>query len=166
MIIANTRAALFAAATLFIATAAHSAPPAPEFVAKAGASDLYEMRSSKLVLRTTKNADVRKFANEMIADHSKSTAKVKAAASKSGVRPKTPMLDAKQKSDIAALTAATGTARDMLYVTQQKASHQAALDLMQDYGNTGDKPALKATASEIVPVVQHHIEMLNGMPSA
>ena len=166
MTVTITRAALFAAATLLTATTAHAAPPAPEFVAKAGASDLYEMKSSKLVLASTKNADVRKFANEMIADHTKSTAKVKAAAMKSGLHPKPPLLDAQQKSDIAALTAAKGSARDTLYVTQQKASHQAALDLMQDEANTGDKPALKTAAAGIVPVVQHHMEMLNSMPAA
>lgn len=161
-----TRAALFAAATLTFAAASHAAPPAPEFVAKAGASDKYEMTSSKLMLGSTKNAGIKTYANEMITDHTKSTVMVKAAAMKSGLHPKPPVLNAQQKSDVAALTSAKGTARDQLYVQQQKASHQAALDLMQDEAKTGDKPALKSAAGKIVPVVQHHIEMLNAMPTA
>jgi len=160
-----TRAVLLAAATLSLVSAAHAAPPAATFVAKAGASDMYEMKSSKLVL-ASKNADVKTFATQMVSDHTKSTAQVKAAAMKSGLHPKPPFMNAQQKKDIAALTAVHGAARDTLYVQQQKASHQAALDLMQDEASTGDKPALKDAAAGIVPVVQHHIEMLNAMPAA
>lgn len=159
------RAALIAAATMTLGTLAHAAPAAT-FVAKAGASDMYEMRSSKLMLGSTKNAGIKSYANDMIRDHTKSTQQVKAAAMKSGMHPKPPVLDAQQTSDIAALTAAKGTARDTLYVQQQKASHQAALALMQDEASTGDKPALKDAAAGIVPVVQHHIEMLNATPTA
>lgn len=160
-----TRAAAIAAASFTLATVAHAAPPAPEFVAKAGASDKYELASSELVLGSS-NAKIKAFAKDMIRDHTKSTAMVKAAAMKSGVHPKPPVMNDEQKSNIAALTGAKGAARDQLYIQQQKASHQQALDLMQDESGTGDKSALKAVAGKIVPVVQHHIEMLNAMPSA
>ena len=159
-----TATALFAAAALS-AAAAHAAPPAPEYVAKAGASDLFEKTSSKTVLATTKNPGIRKYATMMASDHTKSTAKVKAAAMKSGMKPGAPMLDADQKDMIAKLTAAHGKARDALYVEQQKTSHQSALALQQDYADSGDKPALKTAAAGIVPVVKHHIEMLDAMPA-
>src|SRR5688572_550135 len=73
------------------------AQSADVYVAKAGAGDVYEKQSSQLVLTTSKNADVRKFAQMMVTDHSQSTADVKAAALKSGLKPKPPMLDAEQK---------------------------------------------------------------------
>lgn len=139
------------------------AQSADDYVARAGASDLYERQSSQLVLKTTKNADLRKFAQEMVTDHGKSTAEVKAAAAKSGIKPKPPVLNPEQSNMVAQLTAATGPARDSLYVTQQKTAHRQALTLHQGYAESGDKPALKAVAGKIVPVVQHHIEMLNGM---
>lgn len=159
------RAALIGAAILGPSAAAHAALSAPGFVAKAGTSDLYETKSSKLVM-TSINAGVRKFAHEMVTDHTKSTAMVKAAAIKSGVHVKLPVLNGEQKSDLAALTAADDAARDRLYVQQQTVSHQAALELMQAETTTGDKPALKTAAGKIVPVVQRHIEMLNAMPPA
>ena len=50
------------------------------YVAAAGASDLYERESSRIVLQTTQDPKVRAYATMMIADHAKSTAQVKAAA--------------------------------------------------------------------------------------
>ena len=153
------------AALLTCGAAANAAPTAAVYVAKAGAGDMFETKSSTIVLQTTKNSGIRDFANQMVTDHAKSTADVKAAAKESGITPKPPVLNAEQKAAIAKLTAAHGAARDKLYIAGQKKSHAQALALQQDYANGGDKPALKTTAANIVPVVQHHIEMLNGMPT-
>ena len=146
---------------VFLAGAAAALPPA-EFVKKAGASDLYEITSSKLVMGST-NPKLKSFANMMVADHTKSTAEVKAAAMKSGLKPMPPKLDAKQASDVAALKQASGTARDSLYVTQQKAAHQEALALHKDNAATSTAPALKAVSATVVPVVEHHISQLSSM---
>jgi putative membrane protein len=139
------------------------AETAANYVAKAGAGDMYEIQSSKLVLASTKNPDLKRFASQMVADHSKSTADIKAAAKRSHITPKAPILDADQQSMLKELRVAAGPARDAAYVTQQKTAHSQALALHQGYAATGDKPALKQIAARIVPVVQHHVEMLNGM---
>lgn len=150
-------------AALFVAlpVAAHAETPSA-YVAAAGASDLFEQTSSKLVLQTTRDAKVRSFATMMVQDHSKSTGMVKAAAAKSGIKAAPPQLTADQQAKIASLTKATGTARDQLYWQQQKAAHSMALQLHQTYASTGTAAPLKATAAQIVPVVKHHIDMLNG----
>jgi putative membrane protein len=155
----------FLAASLGIALLAGPslAETAADYVAKAGAGDMYEIQSSKLVLASTKNAGLKKFANQMVTDHGKSTVNVKAAAAKSGLKPKPPMLDPDQQAMLKELKAASGAARDTAYVSQQKTAHAQALALHQGYAATGDKPALKAAAGKIVPVVQHHIDMLNGL---
>ena len=132
------------------------------YVMKAGASDLYEKTSSQLVLAST-DPKVRGFAQMMLKDHTKSTADVKAAAMKGHVRVAPPKLNAKQARDVAALRAARGADRDHLYVAQQKDSHQMALAVQQTYAANGAVAPLKMVAGKIVPVVQHHIEMLNAM---
>jgi putative membrane protein len=147
---------------LLLAGVAHAGLPAADFVKKAGASDLYEITSSKLVL-TSANPKVHAFAAEMIRDHTKSTADVKAAALKSGLHPKPPMLDAKQSADVTALKNVKGAPRDTLYLSQQKVAHNDALTLHQENAQTGTAPALKAVSAKIVPVVQHHISMLSTM---
>lgn len=148
-------------ATLLAGAAA--AQPTPDYLKAAGAGDMYEKQSSQIVLQSTKDPKIREFANQMIKDHATSTAEVKAAAQQSGITPKPPMLMPKQATNIAKLKAAKGTARDKLYVQQQKDAHQEALATHQEYAASGDKPALKTTAAKIVPVVQSHITMLDGM---
>lgn len=159
----RTRTALAAATALMLAGAAHAAPSAADFVAKAGASDLYERTSSKLVLATTHDSGVRRFASEMIKDHTKSTQMVKAAALRSGLHPKPPVLDAKQQGLVADLRKAKGADRDHVYIDQQKQAHAEALSLMQDYAASGSDAALRKAAAGIAPVVKHHIDMLNGL---
>lgn len=163
MTIRNMTSWAAVAAGLMMAGTAIAAPPAPDFVKMAGASDMFEKQSSQAVLASTHDAKVRSFAQMMIKDHTKSTSMVKMAAMKSGLHPKPPMLMDKQKDDLAALKAAHGQERDRLYIEQQKPAHQDALALMQDYGSSGDKQPLMMVANKIVPVVQHHIEMLNAM---
>lgn len=152
-------AALLAAPGL----AAAQALPSGRYVAKAGASDQYELQSSRLVLATTRNPELRTFANHMVRDHTKSTADVKRAALRSGVRAGPPHLDATGVRNIAQLRRARGPARDALYIQQQKASHDEALRVHGDYARDGAAPPLRRAASNIVPVVQHHIDELQRM---
>lgn len=144
-----------------IPVAAHAETPA-RYVAKAGAGDLYEETSSKLVLRSTKDATVRAFATMMVRDHNKSTAMVKAAAAKSHLKVGPPHMSAEQKANVAALTKATGAARDQLYWEQQKTAHAQALALHQGYATSGTAQPLKAAAAKIAPVVQKHIDSLDS----
>ncbi len=146
------------AATL-VPSATAAVPTPKEFVATAGASDLFEQREGR-IMSTSSNADVAAFAKKMLADHTKSTEMVKSAAKSDGMTPVAPVLSAKQTKDIAALSAAKGKARDTLYVTQQKAAHAEALTLMQGYASGGSAAHLKEAAGKIVPVVQGHIDML------
>lgn len=157
-------AALIAATVVAAGPAlAQAAPATPTYLMKAGASDLYEKQSSQLVLQSTKDAKLKTFANEMIRDHTKSTADVKAAAAQAKLTVAPPKLDAEQAKMIGDLRGAKGTARDKLYVQQQKTAHAKALQLHQSYAAGGDTPSLKAAAGKIAPVVQHHIEMLGTM---
>ncbi len=136
---------------------------AKTYVAKAGASDLYERQSSQLVLATTQNAQLRDFATQMVADHTKSTADIKAAAKTAGIMVPAPKLEPMQARNIAALRAAKGEARDRLYTDQQKVAHQAALALHQGYAANGTAAPLKTVATAIAPVVEQHLQHVQAM---
>ena len=151
-----------AAATLAAPAFAQVMTPS-EYVMTAGASDLYEITSSQLVMETTQNSQVRAFAQGMVADHTRSTADVKAAAGKSRVRAAPPKLNPLQQELVAELRAENGPARDAAYIAQQKASHGQALNVQKAYAMEGTAPALKNAASAIVAVVEHHIMMLVKM---
>jgi len=160
----TTRILIGAIALAAIATPGLAAPAmmGKAFIAKAGASDLWE-RKEAAIMTTSTNGDIAAFAKQMTVDHTKSTELVKAAAKADGITAAPPMLTAKQKGDLAALSASKGAARDSLYVTQQKAAHADALALMQGYASSGSAKHLKATAGKIAPVVQGHIDMLDKM---
>lgn len=154
----------FLAATLVVATPAAAQVMTPaDYVATAGASDLYERTSSQIVLESTADPKIRSFAEMMIAQHGKSTADVKAAAAKSRVAVAAPQLTPLQTELVAQLRGEAGPARDMAYVAQQKAAHNQALAVQQAYAMEGTAPALKAAAATIVPVVQQHITLLKTM---
>ncbi len=139
-----------------------AAPPTAIFLKKAGASDLFEREEGALMSRSA-NPAVRRFAQEMVRDHTKSSADIKAAAKASRLRVAPPTLAPDQVRNLAALRAARGPARDKLYIDQQKAAHRDALALMQAYSEGGDSRALRAVAGKIVPVVKMHIDMLSRM---
>ena len=153
-----------ALSTLVVAAPAAAQVMTPaEYVKTAGASDLYERQSSQIVLQSTQDPKIRSFAQQMLVDHAKSTADVKAAAAKSRVAAPPPALTPVQQELIAELQAESGPARDATYLAQQKASHNQALDVQKAYAAEGSAPALKMAAAKIVPVVQDHVAMLKTM---
>ena len=156
--------ALALGAALAVPAAAMAAMPTTpaQYVMKAGAGDLYEIQSSQLVMNSA-NPKIKEFANHMVADHTKSTAEVKAAAMKAGMHPAAPMLNPMQQTMMANLKKVSGTARDTMYLSQQKASHNQALALQEDYAANGGSAPLKMAAGKIVPVVKNHVQMLASM---
>ncbi|HYC73667.1 DUF4142 domain-containing protein [Brevundimonas sp.] len=139
------------------------APAAMEFVRMAGASDLYEIQSSQLVLQTTQDAGLRGFAQMMIDHHTQTTATVAAAARAAGLTPPPPALDAPKSQMIRQLQAAQGTARDALYKQQQVQAHREALTLHTSYSRNGDTPQLKTAAGTAVPIVARHYNEIVAM---
>lgn len=127
-----------------------------EYVAQAGAGDLWEIESSKALLAKSKDAKVRAFAEMMIDNHGKSTAKVKAAATSAGIEAPAPKLAPEQEKMLADIKAADAASIDKIYLDHQKTAHGAALALHQGYAASGEAVALKQAAAEIVPVVEAH----------
>ena len=59
-------------------------PPAPAYLMLAGAGDLYEIESSRLVLESTSDAALRRFAQMMIEHHTGTMRAAEAAAREAG----------------------------------------------------------------------------------
>jgi len=158
------RTPLLLAPLVLLAAPATAQVMAPaEYVAAAGAGDLYERTSSQVVLETTQNPQVRQFAQLMIDHHTKSTADVAAAAAQDSVAAPPPQLNALQAELVAQLQVEQGPARDAAYIAQQKAAHGQALNVQKAYAMEGTAPALKSAAAGIVPVVEEHIALLKAM---
>lgn len=139
-------------------------PTGQEFADKAAKSDAFEIAAAKLAKTNAESADVKKFAATMIDAHTGSTAKIKAAAAKAtpAIKPD-PTLTSDLQSKLDDLGKLKGADFDKAYIDGQVSAHEDALSLMKSYAASGDTPSLKATAGEIAPVVQKHLDMARAM---
>src|SRR5215203_2023052 len=137
---------------------------AQQFVDAAAASDLYEIESGKLASSNASAAGVKSFAQMLVADHTKSSAELKARAGElsPALTPPT-TLPADKQAKIDALKAATGADFDRLFLSQQVDAHSAALDLLRGYSTGGDAAPLKAFADKTAPVVQAHLDKVRSL---
>uniref|UniRef100_B0T245 DUF4142 domain-containing protein n=1 Tax=Caulobacter sp. (strain K31) TaxID=366602 RepID=B0T245_CAUSK len=137
---------------------------AATFVAKAAASDMYEIEAAKLAAKRSTNAEVKKFAAMMEKAHTKTTEDLKAAIAASGasITPPT-MLPEDLQGKLDDLTKADDKDFDKKYADDQVDAHQAALNLLQRYAQDGDTPAIKAFAAATAPAVQEHLNMAEGL---
>jgi putative membrane protein len=161
--------------------ACHTAPPAPPpapvdvnnplmapgYMAQAGSSDQFEIQSGQLALQASQNPAVRNFANMIIADHTRSTQMVVSAAQSAGLTPPPPALLPPQQAMLDQLrSAGSGPSFDMAFQQAQISAHQQALQLHQNYAASGDVPALRTVAGQIVPVVQMHLAQAQALQVA
>jgi putative membrane protein len=131
---------------------------APDFVAKAAASDMFEIEAAKLAQTKAKSAEVKKFAADMIAAHTKSTEALKKAIADSGQT--VLVLPTALPADLQDKLTDLGKAEnfDQAYMDNQVDAHQAALDLLQRYAQDGDVAGIKAFAATTAVTVQQHLD--------
>lgn len=136
---------------------------APAFVMAAAQSDQFEIREGQMAA-SMGDAEVRRFGEMMVRDHTKTSAALMAAAKQAGLPPMPPPPPrADQQQMMAQLENLKGAEFDRVYLTQQVASHRQALALMTSYERTGEVPALRAAAREALPIVREHLAMAEKM---
>jgi putative membrane protein len=137
---------------------------APGYLAQAASSDQFEIQSAQLAQQASQNAAVQNFAGMLITDHTQSTQMLMAAAQSAHVAAPPPTILPPQQAMLDQLRAAgTGPAFDQAFQQVQIQAHQQALALHQNYAQSGDVPALRTTAGQIVPVVQRHLQMAQSL---
>lgn len=153
--------ALLAAGIAF-APAAHAAE---DFAMKAAKSDAFEIQESQLAVQNTQNPAIKQFAQQMIADHTKSSNDLKAAAPAAGVTPaEAPMrLDDKHAKMVKALSEKTGKDFDKQYVSDQQKAHKQAVSLFEDYAKDGNNAELKSFAQTTLPTLKMHKDMADKL---
>jgi len=131
-----------------------------QFVPTATAANSFEIESSRIALRKSRDREVRRFANEMIRDHTRAGRQMMASARSAGIEAPPPGLDARHQSMIDQLSAAPAGQFDALYVQMQQQAHQEAVSLFTAYSQGGDNPTMFAFAQETLPTLQHHYEQI------
>jgi putative membrane protein len=136
------------------------------FVTNAAISDMYEIQAGKLAQQKSQSAAVKKFAAQIVKDHTATSSQLKSAVAK-GVKAQIPTeLDQRRKGMIDNLTASQGKDFDTRFAAQQTAAHQEAVTLFTGYAKNGDNAQLKTWAGQTAPKLQMHLDMAKQLTSS
>jgi putative membrane protein len=116
------------------------------FMINAAKGGMMEVEMGKQAAQNGQNADVKKFGNRMVTDHSKANADLMALAKEEGVSLPGARAPSKWKSD-----------KD--YMDAMVKDHTADLAEFQREAQSGTDPDLKAFAAKYSKVVQQHLKM-------
>lgn len=137
------------------------APSTADFAKIAAISDMFEIESSKLAEQRADEAS-KKFAAQMIADHTKTSAELKALAPKANVE--LPVaVDSTHQSKLDKLKGLNGADFDKEYDVMQVDAHEDAVSLFERYADGGENAELKAWAAKTLPHLKHHLEMAKAL---
>ena len=151
-------------ASLSIATAMAFALPAlagetaQDFVTKAATGGMLEVQSSKVAQDKLQDQSLKDFAQKMISDHGAANAKLESIAGEQKLQVPSD-LDSAHQADVDKLRS-TAAPVDAPYADMQKAAHADAVSLFESYAKDGDNAALKSFASETLPTLKMHQEMI------
>jgi putative membrane protein len=138
-------------------------PKTEDFVLQASASDMFEIESSKLAVQKGDEA-TKAFAQQMIADHEKTSAELKAllAGGKIQGTPVTALTE-DHKEEVDGLAKLEGAEFNEEYIDAQVEAHEDAVDLFKRYADEGENAELKAWAAKTLPALEHHYKMAQDL---
>ncbi|AKM33127.3 hypothetical protein AB870_22605 [Pandoraea faecigallinarum] len=134
------------------------------FVDAAGRSGMLEIQASQLALERSPNTEVKNFARQMVADHTRAGNQLQQIAARKGIR--VPAA-AEVNPELQTLTSRQGHDFDVAYVaTAGPAAHEQAVRLFQREADSGDDPEIKAFARSTLPTLQRHLTMARKLATS
>lgn len=129
-------------------------------------ANMAEIDTSKMALEKSQNAEVKKFAQHMVDEHTKALGEVQALATAKNVTlPDGAGPVAKTKAT--ALKATSGNLFDKEYAKRAGVGdHENTVKLLQKIQKDGKDPDLKALAAKMLPAVEHHLDMARQLAPA
>lgn len=143
----------------------------PEIASVAVTANQIDVSYGKIALKKSKNADIRKFAQTMITDHSGVITQAVALAKKLDVVPKTnsvtKQLLAGAVTTEKKLNAQKGTNFDKAYIDNEVAYHESVISAVNNLliPETQNKE-LKALLVKVAPVLKEHLAHAKMVQSA
>ncbi|MFL6620971.1 MAG: DUF4142 domain-containing protein [Povalibacter sp.] len=134
-----------------------------DFLNTAASSDEFERQSGQIAVQRGQREDVRTLGQQLITDHTQSTAQLTAAASAAGLPPPTPVLHPGLQRKLAELTNAPAEVFDQIFLQIQAEAHADARGLMRTCIDTCDAEPLRTTADQILPVIRMHLAHTIGL---
>ena len=147
-----------------VSNAASSATAAsdPDFMKEAAMGGMAEVELGKMASTKATNAEVKKFAQMMVTDHSKANDELKALASKKGIALPAEV-DSTHKSAMERLTKATGADFDKDYVEHMVDDHEKDVSAFENKAKNATDPDIKAFAEKTLPTLRKHLEAIKAI---
>ena len=133
-------------------------PKTEDFVKEAATSDMIEIEAAK-VAQQKGNADEKKFAEQMITDHTKTSSELNGLVPPEMTSAIPASLDDSSQKKLDKLRNAKADDFAAEYDPMQVSAHKDAVSLFERYSKGGDNPKLKEWAGKTHPALQHHLEM-------
>lgn len=133
-----------------------------QFAEKAAVSNMFEIESSKLAEQKGQQDAVKKFAQRMVADHTKAGEQMKTAAQADGITSVPTQLDQEHKAKLDQLNAASGAEFDRLYTQMQRQAHEEAIAMFKGFAGSGGNTKLGQFAEATLPTLEQHYAAVSG----
>jgi len=133
-----------------------------DFWSEAALGGMAEVELGKLVAQKSKNAEVKKFAQMMVTDHSKANDELKSLAQKKNITLPT-KLDSTHQSDIDEMQSESADNFDKEYVEKMVDDHEKDVAFFQRQADTGTDPDAKAFAAKTLPVLKKHLDAIKAI---
>jgi putative membrane protein len=132
-----------------------------KFAMMVAQTDLAEIQIGNLALQKSNSDDVKKLAQKLIDDHTKTSDSMKEIAGKKGLTlPTSP--DAKHQALATKLQGESGDQFDKDFITANSADHHKVVKAFQKEADSGKDPDIKGFASQFLPSIQEHTTMIDG----
>jgi putative membrane protein len=138
------------------------APKTEDFIKEAATSDMLEIEAAKIAQQKG-NADEKKFAEQMITDHTKTSSELKGMVPADMTSTIPASLDDSSQKKLEKLRDAKPDDFASDYDPMQVSAHKDAVSLFERYANGGDNTKLKDWAGKTLPALQHHLQMAEQM---
>ena len=136
-----------------------------EFLTKAASDGMLEVELGKQVAARAVTPEVKKFAQQMVADHTKANVELMALAAKKNITLPTTLGD-DHKKVLKNVLEEKGVKMDQKYMKEMLKDHQEDVKEFTDASINASDPDIKKLAAKNVPILRMHLDMVTKMRPA
>ncbi len=129
-----------------------------KFIREAASGGMMEVMLGQLATTNSQNPDVRKFGEQMVADHTKANKELMAVAQSKGIKVPTTM-DEKCQAMCEKLKALKGAEFDKAYMAHMVKDHENDVSEFTKYSKDATDEQVKAFATKTLPTLKEHLQM-------
>jgi len=134
------------------------------FAIKAAQGGMAEVKLGQLAATKASNPDVKAFGQKMVDDHTKANDQLKSIAQDEGMTLPGDV-NQKQQATYDKLSKLSGADFDKQYVKSMVTDHEEDVKEFRKEANSGKDEKIKSFASQTLPTLQEHLDMIKSIQS-